>query len=406
MAGLTQGFQAGFNMADRLAREEESKRRFGLREERLGRQEERQQQAAERQQQLFESQMEQSQYQKSRRPIIEQREEQQFQTTQKAKQAQIENLNLQMKKAKKEMQMKDITNAYGIAWQEFNDTGTISPETYDNLKQASADTAFDPSAIMDKDYLSSLDFLNNTAQFGFKDVDPNQLMTSFNKVFKPDIDKVMVADGSAYNRVTNAKIDKDGNVTFELTAYDNQGQPIDNRWYGNIIPYSKLVDSAFARKAAAASLVSNPQFMAQMEYMHSQNPTKYGKQGQTLMMNNIKFAQSYYNSALDDLEKNRREILRKYQSNSLMDEKEKQKAINEEMKVVQDSFNQKIVALSSQFSPQELRQARIPMMGLGGGGSSIGGQGGGVNDANQTQGTATFDDDIKKFLASKGLQAQ
>lgn len=416
MSGIARGFNTGFRLADMVAREDESNRRFGLQQDRLDRQEEEgarryalQQQRLDKQdaraQAQFEMNQEQNEYAKSRRPFQEQKEATLFNLQTQQSQAAMEQARLNIKDKKKTMQRADIVDAYGVANKEFEESGKISPETFQRIAQVSGNTAFDPSTFADQEYIQATDFLSNVAQFGFKDVDMDKLTNSVNKVFKPQINKVNVADGAAYNRITNAKVFKDGAIRFELTGYDKDGNVLKSKWHDKVVPYSDLVDSTMARKTILASVIANPRFHSQMKYLASQNPTKYG-QGDKTLMNNISYAQKIYGEAVDDFEKNKRAIYKQYDG-AMMSAEDKEKAIAKDLAQLEKDHYLKLGGLIESFAPDELANARLPVkqikqalqkyLGQSGGGLS-GGQGQG-----STQGQS-FDDEMKAFLEKRGLQ--
>lgn len=416
MSGLARGFNTGFRLADMVAREDESQRRFGLQQERLDNQEaeglrrfnvqqDRLDKQDARQQQQFEANMEQINYAKSRRPFQEQKENTLFDLQTQQSQAAIEQARLNLKDKKKTMQRADIIDAYGVANQEFEKTGTISPDTFEQLQAVAGGTAFDPLTFADQDYIQATDYLTQIAQFGFKDADIDKLMASFNTVYKPEINRLRLADGAAYNRVTDAKAYKDGALQFQVTAYDKDGHPMTSQWHHKVIPYGDLVDNTMARKSVLASVIANPRFHAQLNYLASQTPNKYGQGAQQMTMNNIKYLQTFYADSVDDLNKNKRAVYEQI-GKSLMGEAEKKKAIEAAVTELEQGHYTQLLALISEADPSELASAHIPVSLIQARAQALGllkGLGGGQGQTPPPPAGASFDDEIKAHLQQRGL---
>ncbi|EGR3070229.1 hypothetical protein DMW20_11750 [Vibrio parahaemolyticus] len=388
MAGLASAFRTGFQMADSVERGQEEQRRYEAQQERLARQDERQAKADARQEQLFGLQLESLQHEKERRPTLEKQQDELFKTQQQTAKISQQQSLLNIKAKKKELQQAEIADTWNIGWNEFKDTGTISPETYEKMAASGSGTAFDISNMTDPKYMKAVDNLNNVAKMGFANSDPNQLIGDFNTVFKNDINRFHVTDGAAYNRVTGADVDKEGNFTFKITAFDQEGNPMKTVYSGDPVPYRKLVDGAFSRKAIIASVVAAPQFKAQLDYAHS----KYGqKVTGKLETSNIKYAQTLYRDIMDDAEKNKRAVRRSYQDMPMADTKK----MDAELAAIDQETNAKIAQLSKMFTKSEISGARIPSTGLGGGQ--------GVDLLNQGQSTT---DDEKRAQAIEALKAK
>ncbi|HCG6030277.1 TPA: hypothetical protein ACX3EJ_001032 [Vibrio parahaemolyticus] len=391
MSGLARGFQIGYNMADRVAQEDENKRRYEKGQERLDAQDEenkrrwgiqnaRLEAQDQRAQESHDVQMESAQHNKERRGIVESQQDQLFKTN-------IENARLQIKSKVRDLKQADIQDAWGIAYNEFQDTGTISQETFDKMRTYGSGTAFDINNFYDDGYIKSVDYLNDVSKNGLNTADPQKLMQSFNTVYKQDINKFKVTPDSSYNKVTNAQFNKDGSINFEVTGFDSDGNKLGSRYVGQSVPFKNLVDNAFARKTAIASVIAHPEFQAQLQYAH----TKWGGNTINNAYNNVKYAQTLYRDILDDTEKNKREVRRSYQGQPMADPKKMQA----ELDALDEEQKQKIAQLASQFSPQELMQARIPMPSRG-----VGGQGGGQTSNN---GQSSTDDD-KRDKAMEALK--
>ncbi|WP_045405394.1 hypothetical protein [Vibrio jasicida] len=362
MAGLARGFQTGFGLADSVARQDEDRRRYeqqqarldaqtaeesrryGLQQERLDRQEG-------RQIALHDLQVDQLQFDKSRRGILAKQQDEAFKTSQDVAQLNMDNVKLQMKELRKEMQMKDIGDIYSIMNEEIENTGEVSLDTYQKAAAISQGTPFALDKVNDQQYIKDVDYLNDVAKFGFDKADPAQLMNSFNNVFKDEINKQMIADGAAYNRITNAEMFKDGSMNFEITAYDNNGNKLESRFVGKQVPFKNLVDSVFARKAIVGSMIAHPEFKAKLDYARTKwSNVKNDKYG----YNNVQYAQTLYRDILDDAEKNKRALISK--EDPLQSQEDLQGKIDQ----IDQETKAKIATLYTMFSPQELTMARIP----------------------------------------------
>ncbi len=366
MAGLARGFQTGFGLADTVAREDENKRRYEAQQSRLDRQEAesqrryetqqsrldkqeaRQARADERTEGLYKYQIDDLQHKKERRPIIEAQQDKAFAMDMGTKGLQQQNLQMSIKNQVRNMQMQDIRDAWGVAYQEVTDSGQLTPETYNNLLNTSKGTAFDISDLTNPEYTKAVDFLNTSARDPGA-ADPAQLLGSFNTVFKNDINKVAVAPGAAYNRITDATPVKGGKIQFEVTAFDSDGQPLKTMKYGKDIPYEKILDGAVSKKSIAAAVIANPKFEGALKYSHQ----RFGnKTAANTISPRSKYAQRMYTSIEQEYEKNKRSIMK-----DVIGEKEQQKALAQ----AQSDRDEKLYAMSSNFNPQELYAAGVTL---------------------------------------------
>ncbi len=392
MAGLSNAFRTGFNMVDTVERQKEDRRRYEDSQARLDAQDERQAKIDARQEKLFGLQRAKLEHDLERQPTIDKQNDELFKSQLETSKVNRQNILLGMQAKRKEMKQKDITDAWGIGWEEQQATGTISQETYEKMAAAGAGTPFDISDMTDPDYMKSVDNLNAVAKNGFGETDPDMLIGDFNKVFKNEINRFNVTDNAAYNRVTDADVDKDGNFTFQVTAYDGDGNPIKSVYTGDAVPYRKLLDGAFSRKAIIASVVASPEFKAQLDYAHK----RYGsKTENSLTTSNVKYAQRLYRDILDDAEKNKREIRRSYQQLGAIGDSKKMQS---ELDQVDRDAGEKVAQLSKMFTPTEISAARLPI--------NIAGNHGG-DESPSGSGQSNADDDKRvramELLKSKGL---
>lgn len=370
MSGFVQGFQGGFNMADNVVRQEENKRRYGLQQDRLDRAEQREidryDKAQARQgkldamsEQLHNIQVEQSEYSKSQRPILEQRAQEQHDSLMANQSLNRDNMKLQIKERRKKMKMEDAQLINNIAYQEYLEHETISPETAQKYLEVNAGTPLEIEYLTDPNIAKSLDFLNTQARNGLANTNAQELIGHFNIAFKQDINKLMVHENAAYNKVTQADADKDGQMSFGITAYDQNGKALDTRYFGNVLNYGDLVDKTFGRKALVASMMTNPKFLAQIKY-YGESAKKGRQQGDLdyLTKNNVSQVQRLYQDIVKNAEEQKQAIREKYADPMAINlDPTKMQA---ELDAVDVLTQQNIQGLHDNFSPQEINYARIP----------------------------------------------
>ena len=358
-------------MADGVIRQEENKRRYGLQQDRLDRAEkreiERYDKAQARQgkldamsEQLHNIQVEQSEYSKSQRPILEERAKEQHESLMANQELTRKNMELQIKERRKEMKMEDVREWNGIAYQEFIENGSLSEQTADGYLKATAGTPFELDYILDPNVQKSLDALDQYARSGFQDTNSQEVIGHFNTVFKQDINRLMVhPQGSAYNKVTGVEVGKDGQMSFEVTAYGQNGKPLETRNYGNVLNYSDVVDKAFGRKAVAAAMNADPKFRAQLIHANQSSKSRSQAGGiDYVTKNNISQVQRLYQGIVENAEKQKQAVREKYadpMSVNLDPTK-----MQSELDAIDVSIQQSIQGLHDNFSPQEVQLARIP----------------------------------------------
>ena len=404
MSGFVQGFQGGFNMADGVIRQEENKRRYGLQQDRLDRAEQREidryDKAQARQgkldamsEQLHNIQVEQSEYSKSQRPILEERAKEQHESLMANQELTRKNMALQIKERRKKMKMEDVREWNGIAYQEFIENGSLSEQTADGYLKATAGTPFELDYILDPNVQKSLDALDQYARSGFQDTNSQEVIGHFNTVFKQDINRLMVhPQGSAYNKVTGVDIGKDGQMSFEVTAYGQNGKPLETRNYGNVLNYSDVVDKAFGRKAVAAAMNADPKFRAQLIHANQSSKSR-GQAGDLdyLTKNNVSQVQRLYQDIVQNAAKEKKAIREKYADPMAINlDPTKMQA---ELDAVDVLTQQNIQGLHDTFTPQEVQFARIP--------SAVANKGIGQADPNAQKQSAL--DSLNQHLKNKGL---
>ena len=404
MSGFLQGFEGGFGMTDRVMQQHENKRRYGLQQERLNRAEsreiERYDAAQARQgkldamnEQLHDIQVEQSEYNKTQRPILEQRAQEQHDSLMANHSLNRENMKLQIKERRKEMKMKDVMHANNILSEELSKTDTISPESLQMYYETTKGTVFEVDYMLDKNVMKSVDALTTYAKNGFANTNTQEVLGHFNTVFKQDINKLMVHENAAYNKVTQADAGKDGQMSFGITAYDQNGKPLDTRYFGDVLNYSAVVDKTFAVKAAMASMLANPKLKAQLE-AYGGTAKQLEKQGglDYVTKNNISQAQRLYQDILKNAEEQKQAIREKYADPMAINLDQTQ--MQAELDAVDSLAQQGIQGLHDNFTPQEINYARIP--------SPVANKGIGQADPNAKKQSAL--DSLNQRLKEMGLE--
>ena len=403
MSGFLQGFEGGFGMTDRVMQQHENKRRYGLQQERLNRAEsreiERYDAAQARQgkldamnEQLHDIQVEQSEYNKTQRPILEQRAQEQHDSLMANHSLNREAMKLTLKERRKEMKMKDVMHANNILSVELSKTGKISAESLQMYYETTKGTVFEVDYMLDKNVMKSVDALTTYAKNGFANTNTQEVLGHFNTVFKQDINKLMVHENAAYNKVTQADAGKDGQMSFGITAYDQNGKPLDTRYFGDVLNYSAVVDKTFAVKAAMASMLANPKLKAQLE-AYGGTAKQLEKQGglDYVTKNNISQAQRLYQDILKNAEEQKQAIREKYADPMAINLDQTQ--MQAELDAINQWTQQSIQGLHDNFSPQEINYARIP--------SPVANKGIGQADPNAKKQSAL--DSLNKHLKDKGL---